>query len=153
LTQTFVPSAFISVCVGAAIVFGAPAQANQSTPHPTKCFGEKAEVNRWNDPGGSFLFLTNGHDVVIASNYADHIEGRGGRDFICARGNFDGAQDEVLGGKGADKLNGGRGSDDLRGGAGNDLLVGGPGHDEGRGGLGRDTCVSIEVRMSCEVVR
>jgi Ca2+-binding RTX toxin-like protein len=70
-----------------------------------------------------------------------------------SRGNVDGGHEELLGGKKADKLNGGRGSDAIRGGPGNDLLKGGRGRDHGTGGAGRDTCVSIEVRVSCEVVR
>jgi hypothetical protein len=49
----------------------------------TKCFGELADENRSHDPGGSFLVETDGHDVVIGSEFADHIEGRGGRDFLC----------------------------------------------------------------------
>jgi hypothetical protein len=139
----------VAATVGAAIAFGPSANAG----HVTKCFGETADVNRSHDSGGSFLVGTAGHDVIIASDFADHIEGRGGRDFICSRANRDGAEDEVLGGEKADKLNGGRGNDDLRGGGGDDLLKGGRGRDHGAGGPGRDTCVSIEVRVSCEVVR
>lgn len=130
-------------------------------------------MNRWDDPGGSFLILTPHHDVVIASNWADHVEGRGGRDYICALASQQGdPPDEVLGGDGADKLNGGRSRDHIRGGPGNDLLIGGGrgrddirggpgddilkgglGRDHGRGGAGFDTCVSVEVARSCEVIR
>ena len=45
------------------------------------------------------------------------------------------------------------GDDLLLGGRRSDLLVGGPGHDAGDGGSRRDTCVSVEVRTSCEVRR
>jgi len=149
---------FVGMLVGAlmaaAIAFGARAQATGTANHPTKCFGEKPDQNRWDDPGGSFLVLTPHHDVVIGSNWADHIEGRGGREYICALYSKEGdPPDEVLGGKGADKLNGGKGPDDIRGGPGNDLLKGGRGKDHGRGGTGFDTCVSIEVPRSCEVTR
>ena len=117
--------------------------------HITKCFGERADENRSHDPSGSFLVGTAGHDVIIGSPDIDHVEGRGGRDFLCGIG----GGDELVGGRKADKLNGGRGADDLAGGSGDDLLKGGPGQDHGRGGPGRDTCVDIEVRTSCEVVR
>jgi Ca2+-binding RTX toxin-like protein len=117
--------------------------------HITKCFGESPDQNRSHDPGGSFLVLTAGHDVVVGSPFADHIEGRGGRDFICAIG----GSDELLGGRRADKLSGGRGPDDIFGGRGDDLLKGGAGQDHGNGGPGRDVCASIEIRTSCEVVR
>jgi Ca2+-binding RTX toxin-like protein len=117
--------------------------------HITKCFGESPDQNRSHDPGGSFLLLTDGNDVVVGSPFADHIEGLGGRDFICGIG----GGDELLGGARGDKLSGGRGRDDLFGGSGDDLLRGGAGRDHGSGGPGRDVCVDIEVRSSCEVVR
>jgi Ca2+-binding RTX toxin-like protein len=120
--------------------------------HVKRCFGKRPDVNRSHDPSGSFLVLTSGSDVLIASEFADHIEGRGSPDFICARGSGDGGDEEVFGEAGNDRLNGGAGPDLLVGGAGNDLLRGGPGRDRGRGGPGRDTCVDIEVRRSCEVV-
>lgn len=149
---------FVAVLAGAlmaaAIAFGPRAQATGTANHPTKCFGEKPDQNRWDDPGPVSLVLTPHHDVVIATNWGDHIEGRGGRDYICALYSKEGGPpDEVLGGKGADKLNGGRGRDDIRGGAGNDLLKGGRGRDRGRGGPGFDTCVSIAVPRSCEIIR
>jgi RTX calcium-binding nonapeptide repeat (4 copies) len=152
--RTLMGGALLVAAVCAATALGPGAQASGTADHPTKCFGEKPDQNRWDDPGGSFLALTPHHDVVIASNWGDHIEGWGGRDYICALNSIEGdPPDEVHGGKGADKLNGGRGRDDIRGGAGNDLLKGGRGRDHGRGGAGFDTCVSIEVPTSCEVIR
>jgi Ca2+-binding RTX toxin-like protein len=150
--------------------------------HVTRCFGKRPDINRSHDPSGSFLVGTAGRDVIIASEAGDHIEGRGGRDFICALGDLDaGEDDEILGGTGSDKLSGGRGKDrivagegddlltggsnrdrgeggsggteELIGGKGDDVLKGGRGRDRGRGGPGWDTCVDIEVRRSCEVVR
>jgi hypothetical protein len=117
--------------------------------HITKCFGERADINRSHDSLGSFLVGTSGHDVIIGSPDGDHIEGRGGRDFLCG---IDGG-DELLGGRRADKLGGGGGPDDMAGGRGDDVLKGGPGNDTGNGGPGRDICIDIEVRTSCEVVR
>jgi Ca2+-binding RTX toxin-like protein len=133
------------VSLAAAIWLGPGADAG----HITKCFGETPDQNRSHDPGGSFLRLTAGRDVVIGSRFGDHIEGRDGRDFICAIG----GSDELLGGKKADKLSGGRGHDDIFGGGGDDLLKGGSDRDHGYGGPGHDVCVDIEVRRSCEVVR
>ena len=52
--------------------FGPTAAAN----HITKCFGERADVNRSHDPSGSFLVGTAGHDVIIGSADTDRIEGR-----------------------------------------------------------------------------
>lgn len=137
------------ILVGAAlavgIAFGPPAGASEIT----KCFGETADINRSHDPSGSFLVGTPGHDVIIGSPDGDHIEGRGGRDFICGIG----GDDEILGGRRADKLSGGGGRDEISGGSGGDLLKGGRGRDHGEGGSGTDTCVSIEVRSSCEIVK
>lgn len=124
-------------------------QPHAEAGHVTKGFGATPDQNRSHDPGGSFLVLTDGHDVVIGSEFGDHIEGRGGRDFICGIG----GQDELLGGRRADKLSSGRGADDIFGGRGNDILKGGSGTDHGSGGPGWDICVSIEVRKSCEEVR
>jgi hypothetical protein len=124
--------------------------------HITKCFGERpTQRNRSHDPSGSFLVGTPQHDVIIASQDGDHIEGRGGRDFICGLANGDDPEflEDILGGRGSDKLNGGKGRDNLVGHSGNDLLKGGPGRDRGKGGPGRDVCVDIERRRSCEVVR
>jgi Ca2+-binding RTX toxin-like protein len=130
--------------------FGPAAEAS----HVTKCFGKRpTQMNRSHDPSGSFLVGTARQDVIISSEWGDHIEGRGGPDFICALGGNEGESDEVLGGPGSDKLNGGTGPDTIRGGKGNDLLRGGTGHDQGSGGPGFDTCVNIEDRTSCEVVK
>jgi Ca2+-binding RTX toxin-like protein len=124
-------------------------QPRADASHINNCFGATPDQNRSHDPGGSFLVLTAGHDVVVGSPFGDHIEGRNGRDFICVIG----GQDELIGGPWSDKLSGGRGADVILGGGGDDLLRGGAGRDHGNGGRGRDVCVSIEVPRSCEVVR
>jgi Ca2+-binding RTX toxin-like protein len=139
----------LSVLVCAAFLalngLGPTAAAN----HLTKCFGQRADINQSHDSLGSFLVGTSGHDVIIGSPDRDHIEGRGGRDFICGIG----GRDEIRGGRRADKLSGGPGDDEISGGRGGDLIKGGTGHDRANGGPGWDTCVNIEVRTSCEVVR
>jgi Ca2+-binding RTX toxin-like protein len=132
-----------------AVSAGSGLQPRAEASHITKCFGQSPDQNRSHDPSGSSLVLTSGHDVVIGSPFTDHIEGRGGRDFICAIG----GGDEVSGGRRADKLSGGRGADEIFAGRGDDLLKGGAGQDHGNGRPGRDICVDIEIRTSCEVVR
>jgi Ca2+-binding RTX toxin-like protein len=131
------------------LVVVAIGQPRADANHITRCFGKRpTQMNRSHDPNGSFLVGTAGSDVIIASRFADHIEGKGGRDFICALG----GDDEVIGGTEDDKLSGGHGPDTIRGGGGSDLLKGGPASDTGNGGAGSDTCVSIENRSSCEIV-
>ncbi len=60
----------------------------------------------------------------------------GGALAVTERGS--GADDRLVGGKGADRLEGLGGDDLLVGGKGPDLLVGGKGNDRLRGGPGRD---------------
>jgi uncharacterized membrane protein len=90
MTRFLIAAALVGALIGGAIAFGPRAQVSGKADHPTKCFGAKADVNRCDDPGGSLFVGTPRHDVIIASSFADHIEGRGGRDFICTRGNVEG---------------------------------------------------------------
>jgi len=99
-------------------------------------------------PAGTFIFGTNGNDVLVATTISKFVSGGRGNDTITGGAgddNLDGGagSDSLIGGAGNDRLSGGEGSepDTLIGGAGNDTLAGGGGADVLTGGTGKDTFV------------
>jgi Ca2+-binding RTX toxin-like protein len=80
------------------------------------------------------LIATNFDDMIIGSETANVIQGRGGNDSISG-----GLGDDTLdGGEGNDTLRGDDGADTLIGGAGDDIIYGGSGNDKLIGGDGND---------------
>lgn len=90
-----------------------------------------------------------GNDTINVGSGNDlQIDGGAGADLVTlGPGNDIGS-----GGRGDDRLFGITGNDILRGGPNNDLLNGGPGQDRGFGDGGQDTCIEIEITVTCEVV-
>ena len=87
---------------------------------------------------------TSGDDILLGSECADRITGRGGDDVIDARGGNDivvtgNGDDHIVGGAGNDQIDAGGGNDIVFGGAGDDVIHGGAGHDSLHGGDGNDT--------------
>lgn len=98
--------------------------------------------------GDDELFGGNGADSLFGDGGADLLSGAIGRDELYGNNplntsaNFDRA----------DVLQGGEGDDELFGGAFGDTLTGGPGSDFGDGEAAlTDTCLAIEVEVSCEL--
>ncbi len=97
-------------------------------------------------PAGTFIFGTNGNDVLVATAISKFVSGGRGNDTITGGAgddNLDGGagNDTLIGGAGNDRLSGGEGNDRLDGGAGSDTLAGGGGADVLTGGTGKDTFV------------
>ena len=114
----------------------------------------------WQCPasGACNIISSNGHgdgsvDLIIGTNAAETIKGKGGNDCIYAFG----GNDTIKGGQGADEIHAGDGNDDIYGesaginldgeadliygDAGNDFVRGGPGYDSIYGNDGQDTLV------------
>lgn len=77
---------------------------------------------------------TAGPDVILGTNAANTINGRGGDDVICGLG----GPDIIEGGPGNDLILAGAGADTVRGEGGRDHLVGGDGGDTLQGGGDQD---------------
>ncbi|MBW2292071.1 MAG: hypothetical protein JRG94_07130, partial [Deltaproteobacteria bacterium] len=98
--------------------------------------------------GDDWIFGGGGADLLDGGKHADLIIGDGGRIRLDRDGSireiadtnrgFIFANDELLGGEGADQLFGGRGNDTLRGGAGADTIFGQTGFDRLFGDAGND---------------
>jgi Ca2+-binding RTX toxin-like protein len=92
---------------------------------------------------GKFVIGGDGDDVIIGTEYDDHLYGGAGNDVIYGLGGddlLDGGvgDDRLYGGAGDDRLYGGPGHDQLYGEQGDDLLHGGSGNDQLFGNEGRD---------------
>jgi glucose/arabinose dehydrogenase len=85
--------------------------------------------------GNDRISLTSaGPGRKFATELADTISGRSGRDSLSGAG----GNDRIRGGNDNDYLSGGNGRDVLQGDAGNDVLSGGNGQDSEYGGAGND---------------
>ncbi len=84
---------------------------------------------------GVAAFGLDGNDSIVATGYADIVDGGDGNDTLTG-----GAGNDILqGGAGDDYADGGAGNDIAHGGAGNDTLAGGAGNDTLDGGAGNDS--------------
>ena len=91
-------------------------------------------------------------NLILGTDEAETIDGRGGSDVVDGSGGNDsikggdayffdgwaGNRDVLMGGSGDDTVDGGTGHDLLFGGSGNDSLIGGEGNDLVQGGTGDD---------------
>jgi Ca2+-binding RTX toxin-like protein len=132
----------IQVAVGAAVVVAIAGPLPPAGAGHLECDGKEATITQPNQYGQ--YVGTPGDDVIVASDLSNTIDGRAGRDTICALGGedtifgFDGG-DTVFAGRAGDALYGEDGRDELRGQDGADFFAGGSGRDRCLGGPGVDT--------------
>lgn len=142
-------NARIALGVLAAALLALPATAGAAPSPANTCYVPANAI------GVAWWLGTPGADTLIGSDRSEPLCGRGGNDFIDARGGDDeargGAGNDVVYGRGGnDRLAAGPGADSLFGGAGDDVLVA-TARDGARDaidcGAGRDTAhVSAESR-------
>lgn len=137
--------------LGSAIPFAAQVNLDGKNRSHDTFHGDADEALNVVNPGTDTLILTDGDDVLVASDalspsnniffprvaYIDIVEAGDGDDIVDFSG-VDSVAVTINGGNGNDVLGGSNGNDTLNGGAGNDRLFGSKGNDTLNGGTGDD---------------
>lgn len=140
LTHVVPRSIVAHLALLAAVSLGALA-APQSSHAALTCDGKTATVVA--QPGQTYIFGTNGHDVIVGNDQANIIHGYDGDDTICGGG----GNDFIYGGRGVDWIAGQLGDDNLYGGYHTDALFGNDGNDRVYGD-GRNTQYGADIPPS-----